>query len=221
MIGLTRKISSLGLLIISLQLILAENAKSQDMELSPVIGYATASGFPRDNNYMSIGNGFEYGISLNHALGHSWRLEFSFGSLRSDISIVSAHGYREKYCDLISNFYSIGAEKEFNHGQKLNPFVIIGGGLVHFNPLSKDKFHDYSSENLLHFSVAGGVKLRITSFLDLKFQARLLTPLWFKDEYFSMEYFGSIASFNTLKISLEGDFSAGIILIIPNNSGRK
>jgi hypothetical protein len=215
MIRLSGKYNQTCLLMIFFRLLIVENAESQKIELSPDFGYAAVFHFSRDNNYMSAGNGFEYGISLNHSIGHSWRLEFSYSSLRSDISIVSAHGYREKFSDLVRNSFSVGAVKEFNRGQKIYPYIIVAGGLMHYNSVSRNSY-DYSSENLLHFSMAGGLKLKISSGLSLKFQARLLTPVWPKGEYFSTNYFGSIANFSNTKISFGGDFTAGVILIIPD-----
>jgi hypothetical protein len=69
----------------------------------------------------------------------------------------------------------------------------------------------------MHLGIAGGVKLKITNFIGLRLQARILTPLWFKGEYFSMDSFGSIVSFKKLRIGFQGDFSASVILIIPKN----
>jgi hypothetical protein len=69
-------------------------------------------------------------------------------------------------------------------------------------------------------SLAGGLKFSVTDFIGLRLQARLIAPVWFRDEYFSTSYSQIIASFKTTKIGVQADFIIGLILIIPNSAER-
>jgi hypothetical protein len=213
MIKFTWRCNSINILVIFFLFITGENVKSQKIEINPVFGYGTASNFPRDQDYLSIGGGVEYGISLNHSIWRTWRLEISYKYLKSDISTAGPHVDRTAYCDLTSNYFSIGAMKEFNRGQRLNPYLLAAGGLVNYHPLSGS----YSNENLLHLSLAGGLKFSVTDFIGLRLQAGLIAPVWFHREYFSTGYSQIIASFKTTKIGVQADFTIGVILIIPDS----
>jgi hypothetical protein len=214
MIGLIRKHISVNILVIFFLLFVSENVKAQKIEITPIFGYFTSSNLPRDQNYLRIRGGIEYGISLSHTISRTWRLEFSFSSLKSDLSLVSAHAYREIFSDLKSKFFSVGAMKEFNPGEKLSSYILPAFGFIYYHPLDR-----YSSnESLLDFSLAGGVKYSVTDVVGLRFQARLLMPVWFRGDYFTGDYSEILASFKTTKVSFQGDFTIGVILKIQKKS---
>lgn len=214
MSGISRY-GSIAILILTFQLIILTDIKSQKVELSPYLGYTTAARFPRDHGYFRIGGGFDYGVSLNYSIKHAWGIEISYSYLNSDISAESGRGIN-KYCDLKSQYLSLGALKEISPGKSICPYGLLELGWVNYHPSS----NGFSNENLLQCALAGGIKMAVSDNFGLRFQARILMPVWFAGDYFSGYYIEKLLTISTAKVIFQGDFTVAAIMILNKKHER-
>ena len=96
-------------------------ADAQKVELSPFIGYETGAKIYTNLGYLHIGDGMNYGGSLNVGMGGGRYVELSYNHLASYLSIEEAMNTR-KLCDLATDYYSIGVLQEMKPDAKATPY---------------------------------------------------------------------------------------------------
>lgn len=221
MIEIIKRNGSIAVLIMVFLLINLPDGKSQKVELSPFFGYQTGARFSGKDNGMRIGGGIDYGISLNYAVSLKWRLEISYNNAKSDISFpansIEDRNNYNKYTDLRCRFFSLGGLRELSPGNKANPFGILSVGWVHYHPTS----HGYTNEDLLHFSLGGGVKLAVTDNFGFRFQTRLIIPVWFAGDYFTSIYSEGLLRPSHTTFAVQGDLTLSAILVLDKRHERK
>lgn len=182
---------------------------AQRVELSPFIGYETRSTVYTSLGYLYIGSGMDYGGSLDFAIGGSRYAEISYSHMMTTLNVDD--GYNERFlCDLGINYYSIGILQETRPLTKISPYGLLTLGWVNYNPQTDD----ISGENKMHFSFAGGIKIKASERIGLRLQARLLMPIFYAGANFNSGTGGTSANISATSVAFQGDFTAALVFVI-------
>jgi hypothetical protein len=183
--------------------------QAQRIELSPFIGYETGSTVYTSLGYLYIGDGMDYGGNLGFNLGKNRYAEISFSHMMTKLNVDE--GYNERYlCDLGINYYSIGILQETMPMSKISPYGLFSLGWVNYNPQTDD----YSGENKMHFSFAGGIKIKASERIGLRLQARLLMPIFYAGGNFNSGTGGTSMNVSATSVAFQGDFTAALVFVI-------
>ena len=183
---------------------------AQSIELTPFIGYETGAKINTNSSagYLRIADGMNYGGALNVGLGGGRYGEFSYNHMASELSLDSqVGGY---ICDLAVDYYSFGMLQEMKPEAKATPYGLFSLGWVNYRPTTGD----YVSENKMHVSLAGGVKIRVAERIGIRLQARLLMPLYYSGAYFGVGTGGAGFSVGGGIKGVQGDFTGGLVFIL-------
>jgi hypothetical protein len=151
----------------------------------------------------------DFGGNLDFNLGGGRYAEISYSHMMTKLNIDE--GYNEEYlCDLGVNYYSIGLLQETKPESKISPYGLFTLGWVNYNPQNSD----ISGENKMHFSLAGGFKVRASERIALRLQARLLMPIMYAGTYFSGGTGGASMSVSGTSVAFQGDFTAALVFVI-------
>lgn len=196
-------------ILLSLLILCFTEVNAQRIELSPFIGYETRSTVYTSLGYIYIGNGMDYGGTLDFGLGKNRFAEISFSHMMTTLNVDE--GYNERFlCDLGVNYYSIGIMQETNPLFKISPYGLLSLGWVNYHPQTDN----YSGENKMHVSIAGGTKIHINERIGLRLQARLLMPVFYAGTNFSSGTGGADMSVSATSVAFQGDFTAAITFVI-------
>lgn len=207
---MTKKRSGIfTVLALAIVMVLAIPANAQKIELTPFVGYETRAKIYYGSGYLRIGDGMNYGGALNIGLGGGRFAELSYSHMASDLYIDGSLG-REDLCDLTVDYYSIGALQEMMPGAKATPYGLFSLGWVNYRPTSGD----YISENKMHVSLAGGVKIKISERIGIRLQARLLMPLYYAGTYFTVGSGGAGYGIAGGIHGVQGDFTGGLVFVL-------
>jgi hypothetical protein len=187
-------------------LIVFSNVKAQKIELSPFAGYETGGRLHTSLGYLYIGDGMDFGGSLNYTISSGKQVELSYSHMQSYLDIDGGTN-RRRLGDLAVDYYSIGGLQEIRPGEKVNPYALLAMGLVNYRSVSGN----YSNETLMHFSLSGGVKISLSSRIGLRLQARFLMPIWFEGVYFAGNPDASDIGISTTPGAVQGDFTTALI----------
>jgi hypothetical protein len=190
-------------------LVSSEKTFAQKIELSPFVGYETGSSVYTSLGYLIIGDGTDYGATADFNLGGNRYVELSFSHMMTNLNVDE--GYNETFvCDLGVNYYSIGLLQDMRPSSRIVPYGLLSLGLVNYRPQTDG----ISGENKMHFSFAGGIKLKASERIGFRVQARLLMPVFFSGAYFSGGTGGAGASVSATSVAFQGDFTAAIVFVL-------
>jgi hypothetical protein len=204
-----RKTGSLSISIILSVFFYCESANAQKIELSPFVGYETGGRLYTDQGYLYVGNGMDYGASINYSYKPGRQFELSYSHMKSDLDVDEGYN-RVSVCDLSVNYYSVGVLREFGEGGKMKPYGLASLGIVNYRPLSGE----YSNENLMHFSFSGGVKIFQSDKIGFRLQGRLLIPIWADGSYFTGDPNGTTVTVTTRPGAVQCDFTVAAIIVL-------
>jgi len=205
----TKKAFLLTSLVLTFLLVAGIQVNAQKVELSPFIGYETGANIHAyyGGNYgdIHIGDGMVWGGVLDVGMGGGRYGEFSYSHMASDLSFEGLSV--NETVDLAVDYYSFGVLQEMKPEAKATPYGLFTFGWVNYR-LSGD----YSNENKMHISLAGGMKIRASEKIGLRLQARLLMPLYYAGTYFSAGSGGAGYGVSGGIIGVQGDFSAALVI---------
>jgi hypothetical protein len=198
-------------LALALVMISAIQMNAQKIELTPFIGYETGAKINTNLGDLRIGDGMDFGGSINLGFGGGRYAEFSYSHMGSDLTFdYSGAEPDESICDLAVDYYSVGAMQEIIPDSKATPYGLFTLGVVNYRPTSGD----YISENKMHLSLAGGIKIHASERIGIRLQARLLLPLYFAGTYFSAGTGGAGYGISGGIFGVQGDFTGGLFFVI-------
>jgi hypothetical protein len=185
------------------------NAEAQKIEISPFLGYETGARLHTSQGFLYIGGGMNYGGVLDYTFSRGTQLELSYSHMKSNIDVDDGNN-RVRLDDLTVDYYSIGGLREFLPGETLVPYAMGEMGWVNYRPLTGT----YSSENMMHVSIAGGVKYYASRRIGFRMQARLSVPIFYKGLYFTDGSSGSGQGLKGAAGAVQGDFTAALFIVI-------
>lgn len=195
-------------LVLAILMIPGVLAFGQSIEITPFIGYETGAKINTNSGYLRIGDGMNYGGAINVGLGGGRYGEFSYNHMATNLYLDGL--VRQDICDLAVDYYSFGVLQEMIPGGKTTPFGMFSLGWVNYRPTSGD----YNSENKMHVSLAGGIKVRLAERVGIRLQARLLMPLYYSGAYFGVGSGGAGFSVGGGIKGIQGDFTGGLVFVI-------
>jgi hypothetical protein len=180
--------------------------KAQRIEITPFIGYITGAQANTNLGTLHIGDGMDFGGSVDIGLGGGRFAEVSYTHLKSYLNYEQALN-TTRVCDLAVDYYSIGVLQEVRPNAKVSPYGLLTFGLVNYRPTTGG----ISSENKMNVSLAGGIKIRATENIGLRLQARLLMPIYYAGTYFTIGSGGAGYSMAGGVVAVQGDFTAALV----------
>jgi hypothetical protein len=183
---------------------------AQHIELSPFVGYETGANISTTYGNLHIGDGMDFGGVLDVGMGGGRYGEFSYSHLGSYLDVETGMTTTRK-CDLAVDYYSLGFLQEIKPDAKATPYGLFTLGIVNYRPTSGTEI---SSENKMHISIAGGVKIKASERIGIRLQARLLLPLYYAGTYFYAGTGGSGAGMSGGIHGVQGDFTAALVIKI-------
>ena len=180
---------------------------AQKVELSPFVGYETGANIYSSYGDLHIGDGMDWGGSLDVGMGGGRYGEFSYSHMASYLDLESGIT-NERLCDLAIDYYSLGILQEVRPDSKATPYGLFTLGIVNYRPTTGD----ISAENKMHISLAGGVKIKTSERIGIRLQARLLMPLYYAGTYFTAGTGGAGVSMGGGIKGVQGDFTAALVI---------
>ncbi|GEM_PF-5933988 len=180
---------------------------AQRFEVIPFAGYQTGAKIQSYEGEFHISGGLTYG--LNFALGSSggpFKVYVSYSRQGSFLEIDTADNIHP-VCDLAVHNVSFGGIYDFLVTDMVNPFTKFGCGTTIYQPLESDK----NNERVMHFNLAGGVKLYFNEHFGVRFQAGMYLPLFFEGYLFEEGAPPPGEGVKTKIAGVHGDFTAGLI----------
>jgi hypothetical protein len=98
--------------------------------------------------------------------------------------------------------------QEMRPDAKATPYGLFTLGIVNYRPSDAN----ITSENKMHISLAGGVKINASERIGIRLQARLLLPLYYAGTYLTFGTGGGGASVAGGIQGVQGDFTAALVL---------
>jgi hypothetical protein len=202
----TKHASLFTILLISSLFLLSTRASGQKIEIAPFVGYETGAQISTSLGHLHIGDGMDFGGSLNVGMGGGRYVELSYSHLASYLNLENGIA-TERLCDLNVDYYSIGVLQELKPDAKATPYGLFTLGWVNYRPQET-----YSNENKMHISLAGGVKINASEKVAIRLQARLLMPMYYAGTYFSVGTGGAGYGISGGIYGVQGDFTAALVL---------
>jgi hypothetical protein len=204
----TKKTVLLTISVISILLFSFPKVKAQQLELTPFIGYETGAVIHYGEGDLHIGDGMNWGGALNYGVGGGRYFEFSYNHLASYLDKEGALT-SERLCDLATDYYSFGVLQELKPDAKATPYGTFTLGWVNYRPSE-----NYSNENKMHISFAGGIKIRASERIGIRLQARVLLPIYYGGTYFSAGTGGAGYGVTGGFRGVQGDFTGGLVIML-------
>jgi hypothetical protein len=194
--------------VIAMLMLFATSINAQKIEVSPFIGYQTGANAHTNNGYFHVGDGMNFGGSIDVGLGGGRYAELSYSHLKSYLD--GDKGLNNvRLCDLNVDYYSAGILQELKPGGKVSPFGMFTIGWVNYRPSGK-----YSNENVGDIGLAGGIKIRATEKIGLRLQARMFLPIYLEGMYFSGGTGGAGMGMAATTMGVQGDFTAALVFML-------
>jgi len=190
-------------------LISVTQVKAQKVEVSPFIGYETGAKAMTNLGKLHISDGLCLGTSVDIGLGGGRYAEISVSHLGSYLNL-DQEMVDNRICDLSVNYFSLGVLQEIKADATTTPFGLLTLGIVNYHPSTGD----YSSESRMHMSLGGVLKVRASSRIGLRFQARLLLPFYRTDNYFTVGTEGSGYSIEGGFRAVQADLTGAVIIFL-------
>jgi hypothetical protein len=211
--GLRRAIPVLALLLLGL----TQTAFSQKgaIEITPTFGYQWGGSLAGYEGEIDLDDGAQYGLILGYRVQKELVVEFFW-------SYLPTHAKFEPYyltnvdpdllglsTDLGTHYFQLNAVYETGRG-KTKPFLGAGAGIVMFSPTDSK----YETNVYAAFNLSGGVKVYLSDRIGIRLQGRLLMPLYVTGGGFYIGTGGTGVSVGAGIPILQGDLSAGLIIVI-------
>lgn len=129
----TKKTLLRTILIMAFLLGVVTQVNAQKIEIAPLIGYETGTQVHTNLGTLHIGDGMDFGGSVDVGLGGGRFAELSYTHLKSYLNNEQALN-TTRVCDLAVDYYSIGILQEVRPKAKVSPYGLFTLGLVNYRP---------------------------------------------------------------------------------------
>lgn len=211
--GLRGAIPVLGLLLLAMSQ--PVHSQPKKIEITPTIGFQWGGTMAGYEGEIKVDDGTQYGVILGYRVKKELVVEFFW-------SYLQTHAKFEPYyltsvdpdligleTDLGVHYFQLNAVYEVGRG-KAKPFLGAGAGIVMFSPEDPQ----YDTDVYAAFNLSGGLKVYLSESVGLRFQGRLLMPLYVTGGGFYVGTGGTGVSVGAGIPILQGDLSAGLIIVI-------
>ncbi len=185
------------------------SVNAQKLELNPFAGYCTGAKASANLGYLHFSNGIDLGLSADIGIGKGRYAELSFNHVSSNMNLEGTFN-NQRITNLSLSYVSLGVLQEIIPDSRATPYGLLSLGLVNYNPTEGN----YSSENRMQISLAGGFKVRASERIGLRLQARLLLPYFTSDTYFQNGPDGTAYVIASGIRAVQGDITGGVIIFL-------
>jgi hypothetical protein len=191
-------------------------AQQSDITVTPTVSYmwgGSVQGFDGD---IKLEDGVGYGAIIDVAQGRNVRVELSWTTMATTATFApyypsgansSLVGMNVK---VNVHYFQLGAIQTVDKG-KAQPFIGVLMGASLFHPEAVQG-RPYTTSDVWRFAVsfAGGVNFKMSDRIGLRFQGRLMFPVYFSGAYVGVGTGGaSVGATGGIPI-VQGDVSAGL-----------
>jgi hypothetical protein len=183
-------------------------------EITPMVGYQFGGKVNFMQGDFKMYDNINYGINLDLLLGRAATLEFSYTRMDSHAEWMPFYGYGGDYpagsFNFASNYFQFGVLKE-GYFNRVRPYGLFTLGVAWLD------LKDANVSDAVNFSVAlgAGCKVFLSKVIGLRFQGRLLLPMYFGGVgFFFNSSGGSGLTVSSTSPYVQGDFSAGLIFAL-------
>jgi hypothetical protein len=142
----TKNVNLFTALLLTGLILISTRVSGQKIEIAPFVGYETGASISTSIGHLHIGDGMDFGGSLNVGMGGGRWVELSYSHMASYLDLESGLN-TERLCDLNVDYYSIGVLQEIKPDAKATPYGLFTLGWVNYRPQEK-----YDNENKMHVS---------------------------------------------------------------------
>jgi hypothetical protein len=164
----------------ALILMVSPEARAQLIQLAPTIGYQTGTNLKAKVGSLHVEDGMAFGAVCSIGVGGGRFAEISYNRTATELSIDQGPGYTP-ISHLGINVYSLGLRQDILPAEKISPFGLLNFGILTYNPADSK----ISVEKQMHISLAGGARVQLSKLISLRFQARLILPIYSEGMYFT------------------------------------
>lgn len=158
---------------------------------------------------LELKNAGNYGIAIDISLEGPYKLEVSYTRMHTQVRLREIFPERayEPLDNTTVQYWQVGALAEQPH-EDFIPYFLVTAGAVVFTPSDSR----LETDSRFAMSAGVGVKVMVSKNLGLRFQGRLLAPMFFGGSYLYGGTGGLGFGVNTGIPILQGDLAAGLIL---------
>ena len=179
---------------------------AQKLEAIPFLGYQTGANIEAYEGHFKVTNGLNLGAALNFKFSEGYKIELSYSRTASEM-YYSFNGNTRYLFDIAVHYISLGGLLEINPRERTIPFVKVAVGRTIYQPL----VDSIASEYVMHFDISGGMKVKISERIGLRFQASLLLPVFSEGIYFEGAAPPPGQGIKTELSGVQGSITAGVM----------
>jgi hypothetical protein len=199
-------------LLLAISLAVPWNLNAQNIEFAPHVGYMLGGNFRGYEGEVKIGDGLNYGFTLDFEMAPGTQFEFMYNRLDSDLKLRAYNRSGDEHLfDLSTQYFQVGALREGSDGN-VRPFGTFTMGTTVFDPKSPE----YNSLWRFSIGLGGGVKAFVSDRIGIRLGARLLMPVYFSGGGLWCGTGGCSVGIGTGTAIAQGDFTGGLIFRLGN-----
>ena len=216
-------VALMTVLVVGAALPLAARAQEKKLEITPTISYMWGGSYSTVEGEIMLQDGTQYGGIIDYpvAYGGGWKafVELFYATLSTRATFSSYYVGKPSALDgldigLNIHYFQLGAIQQFDKG-KVQPFMGIAAGAVLFHP-KEDRYNGYTLQDSWRMAITmtGGIKIPLSDVVALRFQGRLLLPLYFSGGGLWVGTGGASVGVTGGVPIVQGDLGAGITITL-------
>jgi hypothetical protein len=191
-------------------LLISTKAYTQDFEISPFAGYQFAGSISTDKGKLNIKNDFNYGVFFDIPFENVLKVEFWYSRLTTELFLEPNPGEpSEKLFDMNVEYFHAGGIYMESLG-RFRPFAAITVGATRFDPLDEE----YEEDWRFSIAVGGGGKYLLTRNIGLRFDWRVLLPIFASNTSIYCTNGGCIFHIEGGTTVFQAHLTGGIIILL-------
>jgi len=206
-------------LVLAAALPVAARAQTRTVDVTPTVSYMWGGSFETVEGEIMVQDGVQYGGIINVPVSSHTYAEFTYAFLSSRATFSPYYVGKPSTLDgldigLNIHYFQLGAIQQFDKG-KVQPFMGIAAGAVLFHP-KEDRYNGYTLQDSWRMAITmtGGIKIPLSDVVALRFQGRLLLPLYFSGGGLWVGTGGASVGVTGGVPIVQGDLGAGITITL-------
>lgn len=198
-----------GLALSMLFLFSVASTQAQELEITPQVGYFWAGKLRTYYGELRLGEGVNYGLTLNYSVAPGTLFEATWFISKTDVNYYE-YGFND-FTDnfsLNTNYIHIGVVQEMNYGEAFRPYGVFTAGTTIFSPENYNSYWQFS------LGLGGGLKYYISDRFGLRVQGRFLLPVYFRGGGLWCGTGGCGYGLSAGTAIAQGDVSAGLVIVL-------
>ncbi len=198
------------IIFILISVLISTEVYSQNLEISPFAGYMFAGSIATDKGKLNIKNDFNYGVFFDIPVEKTLQAEFWYSRLSTELILEpDTNEPSEKLFDMNVEYFHAGGIYMESLG-RFRPFAAITVGATRFDPLDEE----YEEDWRFSITVGGGGKYLLTKNIGLRFDWRVLLPVFLSNTTIYCTNGGCIFHIEGGTTVFQAHLTGGIIVLL-------